>query len=125
MRARHVRIQRRKLFTAKKLGKYHRWRSFKVKKKWKYKLQKLPRRNRFLTKFLYKGKNLLRKVGSTKYNSLVKTIPYFILVARKRPTVFIKSGLRQIFRSIPIFARFISAARIPHNGIRKRKVRRM
>lgn len=125
MRARHVVIQRLKVAKARSQGRFHRWAPFKVKRKWKYKLHPYPRKNIFLTKLHYDGLYRLKKLRKAQYKGLVKMIPYFVLVARKRPTIFVKAGLRQIFRSIPIFARFISAARVPHNGIRKKKVRRM
>lgn len=124
-RAKHVRIQRSSLKKSNKERKYYRWVPFSVPKSLKYKLTKLPRRNPYLTKGLRKAKRRLYFAKKSKYKTIVKLIPYFVLVVRKRPNMFVKAGLRQIFKNIPLFCRFISAVRIPHNGIRRKKVRRM
>lgn len=121
----HIRAQRRLISEAKLAGKFHKWVAFKKPKRLRLNRLKVPRKMPFLKKSLYKASRSLHFLKKARYKSLAKFGPIFIFVARTRPNVFLKASLRQVFRSVPVFCRFVSAARRPHNGIRKKKVRRM
>lgn len=85
----------------------------KLKNKFKKKTLRLKRKRRKLL------------MGNTHGKTLFKIFPYFVLVLRSKPSFYVSTGLREIVKHVPIFAKFFAAVRLPHNGIRSRKVRRM